>query len=106
MRSQILEIAGIAREARHTQDRRRTLAPRRPRIDTRVQPDAVVRPPKMVGPFAAAVVSGQNRSSPWLFTPLATARRIRGKSIANPARRRKPSVANTPAAVAAARIRR
>src|SRR3546814_1804902 len=43
MRRQRLEIAGVAREPGHAQDRRRILAAFGPGIDARVQPDAVVR---------------------------------------------------------------
>src|SRR3546814_9356155 len=64
MRRQRLEIAGVAREPRHTQYRRRIFAAFRPRIDARVQPDAVVRPPILVRPVAAAFLLGQYGTSP------------------------------------------
>src|SRR3546814_20673779 len=50
MRRQRLEIAGVAREPGHAQDRRRILAAFGPGIEARVQPDAVVRPPILVRP--------------------------------------------------------
>src|SRR3546814_9118110 len=64
MRRQRLEIAGVAREPGHAQDRRRILAAFGPGIDARVQPDAVVRPPILVRPVAAAFLLGQYGTSP------------------------------------------